>query len=142
MSTNTATTANMPGTPGQPMPQPTCPAPSGYQQYARQSKRARRKPAGPLLVLVTLGLALLAIAGSGWYAITMPVDWDYALRVLRLATLCCGGICLGIGVVIVVLGCMGRRPASAGMVRGVHGRGDDVLHECGGMGKPRLDDVE
>lgn len=146
MSTNTATTANMPGTPGQPMPQPTCPAPSGYQQYARpvqspyqtfqqpvnppaafaaanvpptftapptvaapQSKRARRKPAGPLLVLVTLGLALLAIAGSGWYAITMPVDWDYALRVLRLATLCCGGICLGIGVVIVVLGCMGRR---------------------------------
>ena len=39
----------------------------------------------------------------------MPVDWDYALRVLRLATLCCGGICLGIGVVIVVLGCMGRR---------------------------------
>lgn len=146
MSTNTATTANMPGMPGQPMPQPTCPAPSGYQQYARpvqslyqtfqqpvnppaafaaanvpptftapptvaapQSKRARRKPAGPLLVLVTLGLALLAIAGSGWYAITMPVDWDYALRVLRLATLCCGGICLGIGVVIVVLGCMGRR---------------------------------
>ena len=128
------------------MPQPTCPAPSGYQRYARpvqspyqtfqqpvnppaafatanvpptftapptvaapQSKRARRKPAGPLLVLVTLGLALLAIAGSGWYAITMPVDWDYALRVLRLATLCCGGICLGIGVVIVVLGCMGRR---------------------------------
>ena len=80
MSTNTATTANMPGTPGQPM-----------------------------LLLVTLGLALLAIAGSGWYAITMPVDWDYALRVLRLATLCCGGICLGIGVVIVVLGCMGRR---------------------------------
>lgn len=76
---------------------------------APQSKRARRKPAGPLLVLVTLGLALLAIAGSGWYAITMPVDWDYALRVLRLATLCCGGICLGIGVVIVVLGCMGRR---------------------------------
>lgn len=182
MSTNTATTANIPGMPGQPMPQPTCPAPSGYQQYARpvqslyqtfqqpvnppaafatanvpptftapptvaapQSKRARRKPAGPLLVLVTLGLALLAIAGSGWYAITMPVDWDYALRVLRLATLCCGGICLGIGVVIVVLGCMGpshRRPASAGMVRGVHGRGDDVLHECGGMGKPRLDDVE
>ena len=58
---------------------------------------------------MTLGLALLAIAGSGWYAITMPVDWDYALRVLRLATLCCGGICLGIGVVIVVLGCMGRR---------------------------------
>lgn len=91
MSTNTATTANMPGMPGQPMPQPTCPAPSGYQQYARpvqslyqtfqqpvnppaafatanvpptftapptvaapQSKRARRKPAGPLLVLVTL----------------------------------------------------------------------------------------
>ena len=76
---------------------------------APQLKRARRKPAGPLLVLVTLGLALLAIAGSGWYAITMPVDWDYALRVLRLATLCCGGICLGIGVVIVVLGCMGRR---------------------------------
>ena len=35
MSTNTATTANMPGTPGQPMPQPTCPAPSGYQRYAR-----------------------------------------------------------------------------------------------------------
>lgn len=87
------------------MPQPTCPAPSGYQQYAPsvqspyqtfqqpvnppaafatanvpptftapptvtapQSKCARRKPAGPLLVLVTLGLALLAIAGSGWYA--------------------------------------------------------------------------
>lgn len=74
-----------------------------------QPKRGRRKPAGPLLVLVTLGLALLAIAGAGWYAITMPVDWDYALRVLRLATLCCGGICLGIGVVIVVLGCMGRR---------------------------------
>lgn len=76
---------------------------------APQPKRVRRKPAGPLLVLVTLGVALLAIAGTGWYATTMTVDWDYALRVLRLATLCCGGICLGIGVLIVVLGCMGRR---------------------------------
>ncbi|NMM96694.1 phage shock protein C, PspC [Bifidobacterium sp. DSM 109960] len=76
---------------------------------AVQPKRARRKPAGPLLVLVTLGLALLAVAGTGWYTTTVTVDWDYALRVLRLATLCCGGICLGIGVVIVVLGCMGRR---------------------------------
>ena len=76
---------------------------------APQAKRGRRKPAGPLLVLVTLGLALLAIAGTGWYASTMPVDYDYAAQLLRLATLCCGGICLGVGVVIVVLGCMGRR---------------------------------
>ena len=72
-------------------------------------KRARRKPAGPLLVLVTLGLALLAIAGTGWYASIMTVDYDYAMRLLRLITLCCGGICLGVGVVIVVLGCVGRR---------------------------------
>ena len=72
-------------------------------------KRARRKPAGPLLVLVTLGLALLAIAGTGWYTSIMTVDYDYAMRLLRLITLCCGGICLGVGVVIVVLGCVGRR---------------------------------
>ncbi len=35
MSTNAATTANMPGTPGQRMPQPTCPAPSGATSSTR-----------------------------------------------------------------------------------------------------------
>lgn len=88
---------------------PTFSVPAEAKTPQPRPKRARRKPAGPLLVLATLGLSLLAIAGTGWYATTLAIDWEYPQRLLRLATMCCGGICLGVGMVIVILGCMGRR---------------------------------
>lgn len=88
---------------------PTFSAPPQDKTPQPRPKRVRRKPAGPLLVLATLGLALLAIAGTGWYATTLAIDWEYPQRLLRLATMCCGGICLGIGITIVILGCVGRR---------------------------------
>ena len=77
---------------------------------ARQPRRGRRKPAGPLLTLTMFGLTFVAVAT--WIGLALN-DQDgkggYLDSAIRSGVICMGLICLAIGVVVVVLGCRGRR---------------------------------
>ncbi|WP_137655711.1 PspC domain-containing protein [Bifidobacterium moukalabense] len=76
-----------------------------------QPRYGRRKPAGPFLVLLTLGLALLTAAGLCWYCTSYGsgMSQNAVADKLQMTTLVAGGFCLLMGVIIIILGCMGRR---------------------------------
>lgn len=106
------------------VPQPSAPQPTAHQPSARTAeptavptytapapaprpdplKTARRKPAGPALVLFVLGLIIASMSIC-----------SFAVRGLSFASslqpgvLYAGGVCAVIGVIIIVLGCSGRR---------------------------------
>ncbi|WP_163231202.1 PspC domain-containing protein [Bifidobacterium aerophilum] len=66
--------------------------------------RARRKPAGPLVVAAVIGLACI------FAAIALYLTNDYTLTsLIRSATLWIGATCVLVGLVILVLGIRGRR---------------------------------
>ena len=68
--------------------------------------RLRRRPAGPVLVSLLSGLILVSGAGVWWMA-TNPYRGLNAA--LAYALIWAGGVTLALGVVILVLGLMGRR---------------------------------
>ena len=76
-----------------------------------QPRYGRRKPAGPFLVLMTFGLALLAVAGLYWYDTFdgSKTSQHIIADKLQVTTLVAGGFCLLMGVIIIILGSMGRR---------------------------------
>lgn len=76
-----------------------------------QPRYGRRKPAGPFLVLMTFGLALLAVAGLYWYDTFdgSKTSQNIIADKLQVTTLVAGGFCLLMGVIIIILGSMGRR---------------------------------
>ena len=91
-----------------PAPAAAMPAPAPYSAGSAKPHYARRKPAGPLLVLVAMGLTLLSgaiVAGavSGGYGRTDTVS------ALKAATIWSAALCLVLGAVLVVLGARGRR---------------------------------
>lgn len=83
-------------------PQPA-PAPPRY---------ARRKPAGPLLVLLMLGLILVSGATAAYY-LAAATD-SYLTDFIRVGLIWICGVCVALGLVIISLGAMGRR--SGGLV--------------------------
>ena len=91
---------------------PTFTAPvAPVAQTPTSPRRGRRKPAGPLLVLVMSGLALIAYALCIWCVMTYGIQGgqrgiEYTLQA---SAACVGGICLVTGIVIVALGFVGRR---------------------------------
>lgn len=91
---------------------PTFTAPAAPVAQTPTSPRyGRRKPAGPLLVLVMSGLAMIACALCVWCIMTYGVQGgqrgtEYALQACAAFV---GGICLVTGIVIIALGFAGRR---------------------------------
>lgn len=90
---------------------PTFTAPAAARpQQPLPPRKERRKPAGPLLVLVMFGLALIACAVCAWCVMTHGIhDGLQPEYILRASAVCLGAVCLVTGLVIVVLGCLGRR---------------------------------
>ena len=90
---------------------PTFTAPAvARPQQPLPPRRGRRKPAGPLLVLAMFGLALIACAACVWCVMTYGMhDGLQPEYILRASAVCLGAVCLVTGLVIVVLGCLGRR---------------------------------
>ncbi|MBW3092707.1 PspC domain-containing protein [Bifidobacterium sp. 82T10] len=88
----------------------TMPMTSPYRapQPAPKPKYARRKPAGPFVVAVALGLILLSMAAA---FVLSGTDLGSAIRVW---TFWSAGVCIALGLLIVVLGLTGRR--SGGLV--------------------------
>lgn len=87
---------------------------SPYRKPAVQSKPryARRKPAGPILVLTVIGLLFLAVAILLLPVTNLaPTDLE---GVLSTGLWWAGFACVAIGLIIVALGCMGRR--SGGLI--------------------------
>lgn len=89
----------------QPQPQAPSPAPQGYMRPRQpQTVRERRKPAGPIVVLLAVGL--MCVAGAA--ATIIGEQWS-DMGVLRGWTLALALCCCVLGVILLVLGCMGRR---------------------------------
>ena len=85
---------------------PMMTSPYRAPQQPPKPRVARRKPAGPLLVLIVTGLIFLSFA-------CMMFSWSGSQADLEtllgggLAWI--GGVCAAIGLIIVILGCIGRR---------------------------------
>ena len=84
--------------------------PKDYTYEYRGATKARRKPAGPAVVLLFLGLLIAGMAvvslicgsaGNGSFSTLFGAS--------RGAVLFIGGACLVLGLIIVALGCAGRR---------------------------------
>ena len=90
---------------GQSAPMPAAPMVAAPAQPA-QPRYARRKPAGFVLVLLTLGLILLSGACCLFVVIANNQPFDMQLRYGMLWS---AGVSLAIGLIIAVLGCVGRR---------------------------------
>lgn len=87
------------------MPEPS-PAPAA----APVPRRARRKPAGPFLVLLVIGITLISGAGVAW-----NVDGAYfgggmgIVTTVTAMTIWIGAVCVAMGVLLIILGAIGRR---------------------------------
>ena len=75
-------------------------------QPAPKPRVARRKPAGPLLVLIVTGLIFLSFACMLFSWADTRADLE---TLLGGGMIWIGGVCVAIGLIIVILGCIGRR---------------------------------
>ena len=72
-------------------------------QPAPKPRRARRRPAGPLIVALSFGAALISVAG------VLAFGGDDLESLTRACTYWIGGVCVALGLLITVLGMRGRR---------------------------------
>ena len=107
-----------PAAPGSPyIAQPTAAsaAPSRPQTAAAAKRRPRRQPAGPLVVLMVLGLTLVSAAWLILRVYAGDMHTAGAIEtVLAQSTMWISGVCMLMGLVILILGIAGRR--SGGMI--------------------------
>ncbi|BDR52522.1 hypothetical protein KIM372_04290 [Bombiscardovia nodaiensis] len=89
---------------------PVQPPAATYTQPARVIK-GRRKPAGPALVLISLGVLFLSALGI-WGMGLQPTS--LVSSAVRLSLLWVGGLALALGLLLMILGTMGRR--SGGLI--------------------------
>ncbi|MBT1181567.1 PspC domain-containing protein [Bifidobacterium sp. CP2] len=87
-------------------PAPVPPAP-------HRPRTARRKPAGPMLVLLVLGLTMISGAGLYLY-LHERYGSPSVTTAVTAAMVWIGAVCVAMGLLLVVLGVMGRR--SGGLV--------------------------
>lgn len=66
----------------------------------------RRRSGGPVVVLITLGALLLSLALVMFFGTGVSVT---NFKELQEFTLWCGGVCVALGLLIVALGCTGKR---------------------------------
>ena len=82
-------------------------------QTSSKPRRVRRRPAGPLVVLLALGLTFLSGAAAMFMTGFAPTSLD-VLDQVNLMTLWISAVCVAMGVLLVVLGVRGRR--AGGMI--------------------------
>lgn len=85
---------------------PMMTSPYRAPQPAPKPRVARRKPAGPLLVLIVTGLIFLSFACMLFSWADTRADLE---TLLGGGMIWVGGVCVAIGLIIVILGCIGRR---------------------------------
>lgn len=85
---------------------PMMTSPYRAPQPAPKPRVARRKPAGPLLVLIVTGLIFLSFACMLFSRADTRADLE---TLLGGGMIWIGGVCVAIGLIIVILGCIGRR---------------------------------
>lgn len=85
---------------------PMMTSPYRAPQPAPKPHVARRKPAGPLLVLIVTGLIFLSFACMLFSWADTRADLE---TLLGGGMIWIGGVCVAIGLIIVILGCIGRR---------------------------------
>ena len=85
---------------------PMMTSPYRAPQPAPKPRVARRKPAGPLLVLIVTGLIFLSFACMLFSWADTRADLE---TLLGGGMIWIGGVCVAIGLIIVILGCIGRR---------------------------------
>lgn len=91
-------------------PQPSAPQPNVPPTYVAPPSRPapvktmRRKPAGPTLVLLVLGLLIVSMG-----VCSFAVNNTSLVSTMQPGVLYAGAVCVVLGVVIIVLGCAGRR---------------------------------
>ena len=85
---------------------PMMTSPYRAPQPAPKPRVARRKPAGPLLVLIVTGLIFLSFACMLFSLADTRADLE---TLLGGGMIWVGGVCVAIGLIIVILGCIGRR---------------------------------
>lgn len=85
---------------------PMMTSPYRASQPAPKPRVARRKPAGPLLVLIVTGLIFLSFACMLFSWADTRADLE---TLLGGGMIWVGGVCVAIGLIIVILGCIGRR---------------------------------
>lgn len=85
---------------------PMMTSPYRAPQPAPKPRVARRKPAGPLLVLIVTGLIFLSFACMLFSWADTRADLE---TLLGGGMIWIGGACVAIGLIIVILGCIGRR---------------------------------
>lgn len=85
---------------------PMMTSPYRAPQPAPKPRVARRKPAGPLLVLIVTGLIFLSFACMLFSWADTRADLE---TLLGGGMIWIGGVCVAIGLIIVIIGCIGRR---------------------------------
>ena len=85
---------------------PMMTSPYRAPQPAPKPRVARRKPADPLLVLIVTGLIFLSFACMLFSWADTRADLE---TLLGGGMIWIGGVCVAIGLIIVILGCIGRR---------------------------------
>ncbi|KFJ07870.1 phage shock protein C, PspC [Bifidobacterium thermophilum] len=116
--------APMPGNPVRPQPVSRPAQPSPYPQYNGYGEmpssrpiapaqprvvRARRKPAGPLVVLASFGLVLLSAALMVFWYMNRNHGEPQLVSMVASATGWIGCVCVALGALLVILGIRGRR---------------------------------
>ncbi|NEG55975.1 PspC domain-containing protein [Bifidobacterium platyrrhinorum] len=106
-----------------PIPGPSYVPPAGAAPVmpgpapAPKPRRVRRKPAGPFLVLLVMGLSLVSGA-----AVMLAMEHGYAddhtgesiINAVTMMTVWISAVCIAMGVLLVILGAVGRR--SGGLI--------------------------
>lgn len=85
-------------------PQPTAPQPAAPPSRPAPVRTARRRPAGPMLVLLVFGLLIISMG-----VCSFAVNSTSLVSTMQPAVLYIGAVCAALGVIIIVLGCAGRR---------------------------------
>lgn len=84
--------------------QPVAPQPAAPPSRPAPVRTARRKPAGPMLVLLVFGLLIISMG-----VCSFAVNGTSLVSTMQPAVLYVGAVCVALGVIIIVLGCAGRR---------------------------------
>ncbi len=85
-------------------PQPVAPQPVAPPSRPAPVRTARRKPAGPMLVLLVFGLLIISMG-----VCSFAVNNTSLVSAMQPSVLYVGAVCAALGVIIIVLGCAGRR---------------------------------
>lgn len=95
-------------TPSVAMPAPVTMSMPPVAQPLPQPRRARRKPAGSIIVLLTFGILLASLGVISLIANQQDYN-SMSVQAAQLTVIYCGAVCLALGALIIGLGIAGKR---------------------------------